>query len=713
MIFMAWFTKALRRLALGLLSVVCVFSMLTTNASAAEEVVHTDGTYIGHSGTYNNEFYIEDNGVYRIAYCFNYRFHFTAGSQYYMKIENASAASMNKYSDLENTPSLWNGKPEGEYDPLDQTMRNAVLNAVYHGYPNNGGYERSDNRGIWASSKLADWDDPWGYYAFRLATQCAIWHYTDGATLENMESNLVNVRRMSYNLKKAFETAYYALIDEDLQHPDDYSLDLFIHKNTDRSVQNLLATTQSHPMEETTTLSVEFKKYWVDGNNANNNRPSPDDFLNNYIKLMAQRFSYGAEGTMVPVDPEPVEFTIADPVTATCAVSTEGNNIYMVTFANLPKYDADHNVYEYTVKETAIPGYTASDATGNMIDGFQLTNTEENYTYLEISKFWVDNFNADAKRPDEATFTSWLHLYAQPEGGAKEEITGRYPITVTKDRDNPNEYLIKIPNLPKIQNGRTVTYTVEEVVPSDSPYRLSTGANGDLSNTYYEDVTISKTWIDGGDADHIRPTVQQFAGWITLMAHSTGSTEWQPVADAVPTVSADGNVWTISYANLPKYDENGPLYYMIEEHVPDGRHYGQILADAGGPTKPYNMINVELIEFTVDKKWIGEAKDSVTVHLLANGEAVEDYTLTAEDDWTIQLEYPKYDEEGQLVEYTIKEDPVEGYETTITGSTADGFVITNSNVPNTGDSSDLVKLTALMSLCALGAWLCFDAKRKH
>ena len=40
----------------------------------------------------------------------------------------------------------------------------------------------------------------------------------------------------------------------------------------------------------------------------------------------------------------------------------------------------------------------------------------------------------------------------------------------------------------------------------------------------------------------------------------------------------------------------------------------------------------------------------------------------------------RYDFDGSVTEYTVEEEPIDGYETTITGSAEDGFTITNTEV---------------------------------
>ncbi|MGZ7153733.1 Cna B-type domain-containing protein, partial [Streptococcus pyogenes] len=56
---------------------------------------------------------------------------------------------------------------------------------------------------------------------------------------------------------------------------------------------------------------------------------------------------------------------------------------------------------------------------------------------------------------------------------------------------------------------------------------------------------------------------------------------------------------------------------------------------------------------------------SIRVNLLANGEIVQTKTVTATDDWKYNFtDLPEF-ESGQKIDYTITEDPVPSYETTV------------------------------------------------
>src|SRR5699024_5655665 len=85
------------------------------------------------------------------------------------------------------------------------------------------------------------------------------------------------------------------------------------------------------------------------------------------------------------------------------------------------------------------------------------------------------------------------------------------------------------------------------------------------------------------------------------------------------------------------------------------------------------------------KTWVDEDSrnrpDSITIKLYANGEEIDEIEVTEEDGWTYQFtELQAFDDQGQAIEYTIDEVPVEGYETTV-----NGYDVTNTFDP--GDPS--------------------------
>ena len=96
--------------------------------------------------------------------------------------------------------------------------------------------------------------------------------------------------------------------------------------------------------------------------------------------------------------------------------------------------------------------------------------------------------------------------------------------------------------------------------------------------------------------------------------------------------------------------------------------------------------------------------DSITVRLLSNGKEVASKKVTKADKWTCTFENLP---DG---EYTVKEDAVDGYRASVSGSSKEGFTVTNtltnqpepSKVPTTGDGADLPLWFGLLFLGIIG-----------
>src|SRR5699024_9065536 len=68
---------------------------------------------------------------------------------------------------------------------------------------------------------------------------------------------------------------------------------------------------------------------------------------------------------------------------------------------------------------------------------------------------------------------------------------------------------------------------------------------------------------------------------------------------------------------------------------------------------------------------------------LADGEETgQGAELNTDNNWQVDFTDLDINKAGQAIAYTVEEVAVEGYETTISGTAADGFVITNSYEPD-------------------------------
>ncbi len=89
------------------------------------------------------------------------------------------------------------------------------------------------------------------------------------------------------------------------------------------------------------------------------------------------------------------------------------------------------------------------------------------------------------------------------------------------------------------------------------------------------------------------------------------------------------------------------------------------------------MVDVKVAVVWDDKNDEDEIRPkSVTVELKDGEEVIETVELSEENNWTHTFNVPKYNTESEI-EYTVSQNEVEFYTTTVDGSIEEGFVITN------------------------------------
>ncbi|MFS0612905.1 Cna B-type domain-containing protein [Lederbergia ruris] len=387
---------------------------------------------------------------------------------------------------------------------------------------------------------------------------------------------------------------------------------------------------------EQTSMSVH--KAWNDGNNQDGVRPD---------HVTVQLFADG------------------EPVKKPVRLSAE--NDWAHSWTELNVYQNGGQQIEYTVKEISVPkGYeepTIQEANGNVL----ITNNRTPDTVeIPVTKVWDDAEDQDGVRPDSVTVNVLNDL---------SEIVG------TAELNEENDWAHTFKDLPKNRNGEEIRYRVtEDNVPAYST-ELETSDKGNVTiiNAYTPEqtsVTVSKGWNDNDNQDGIRPEqvkVQLYAGV-------------DKIGDPV-TLSAK-NDWMHTWSELDAYQNGGEeINYTVKEvSVPKGYEVSINDADHGNIILT-NHHTPEQTSINVTKKWAdadnqdGIRPDSITVNLLANGEEIDSIELDKSNNW--QADFTELDKfkNGELIDYTVEEVAVDGYETETTGNADDGYVITNNHEP--------------------------------
>lgn len=270
-----------------------------------------------------------------------------------------------------------------------------------------------------------------------------------------------------------------------------------------------------------------------------------------------------------------------------------------------------------------------------------LNVTNNEYTNVTVSKTWVDGNNADSDRPSNIT----VKLLQDSS------LYDTVMIKATEGWTYTFENLLKYDN-----DGNEHAYTIEEVALEGYGVR-QTGYN--ITNTLLTEVSGVKTWVDSEDEDGVRPD----SITVNLIQNDTQY--------ATKTVTKNDN-WMYTFEDLPKYNTDGNMYiYSIEELE---------LKNYETEIDGYNITNTLIIAVSGIKTWVDDDNKkasrptSITVNLLRDGVQMDSRIVSAADDWKYSfVELPKYDTDGRKYVYTIEEESVNGYKTTI-----DGYNITNT-----------------------------------
>lgn len=396
------------------------------------------------------------------------------------------------------------------------------------------------------------------------------------------------------------------------------------------------------------TIDIPVVKFWDDKDNQAGLRPQEVE-----VQLVANdKDVEGQKRTLRPV------------------------NNWKDEFKNVPKFDTNGDPFNYTVRELNPPADYGVTVTGDASLGFSVTNSHvPEVVRLPVKKKWLGP-GADSVK---------VQLLGRLDDAEPYEDVPGAILTLTKDEGWQGSF----ENLPKLKEGKLVSYAVKELDVDTSKYQVEIDNKGactvyrateecgsTITNRNIEKVDISgvKTWNDDGDRDGKRP------GEITVRLKANGGEQ------ASQKVTAANN-WAYSFTDLPKYDNDGnPIGYSVTEDAV-GEYATKIDAD-GTITNSYTPGKTSV---SVSKVWDdadnqdGVRPDSVKVQLKAYGEAVgEPVVLNADNKWTHTWTdlFINDNKDKKKIEYTVEEvDVPQGYEVKVEGDAQKGYTVTNTHVP--------------------------------
>src|SRR5699024_5849817 len=202
------------------------------------------------------------------------------------------------------------------------------------------------------------------------------------------------------------------------------------------------------------------------------------------------------------------------------SIKLSAENNWEGKFENLFKYDQETGAEaKYTVQEAAIDGYD-SQVTGNINEGFTVTNTRTGKVSIGVTKEWV------GKNSDEAKVTLLKNA---------EELE-----TITLNKGNNWQHTFE--NLDKYDsNGEEINYNIKEIDVDKTKYETTTIEDGysfKIINKNIEKISVpvKKEW-KGSIGEEV--TINLLKG--------------EEIVDSIK-LSAENN-WEGKFENLFKYDQ--------------------------------------------------------------------------------------------------------------------------------------------------------------
>ena len=261
-----------------------------------------------------------------------------------------------------------------------------------------------------------------------------------------------------------------------------------------------------------------------------------------------------------------------------------------------------------------------------------------------------------------------------------QDVTSQYNIDINSSN---SAYTVKLGN---ISEGYAIVYRVKsnhpllngELVENDVSYKSNKKViNSSINRVLYQEAN--------GKAN----------GYNYSLTINKEDESGAPLANAVFSVirkSTNGVVGTITTGPDGKGTIYGLLkddYIIRETSAPSGYTLAKdvtVSADSFDSKGATATITDKKAVTTVSgtKTWKdnddqdGKRPDSIKVNLLANGKVVQSKTVKASDNWKYSFTNLPEFENGKKITYTVTEDAVAGYT-----STVDGYNVTNNHTPAT------------------------------
>ena len=227
---------------------------------------------------------------------------------------------------------------------------------------------------------------------------------------------------------------------------------------------------------------------------------------------------------------------------------------------------------------------------------------------------------------------------------------------------------------------KTVTATVTVVDKGKGALEATVSYDDEkaFENTYTPaktQVPVKKVWDDKNNQDGKRPSS------VTVKLLADG----QDTGKSLELNAA--NNWAGSFTNLDADKGGTPIKYTVVEVTVTG-YTSDVTGDAASGFTITNSYSPETVDVKATKNWDdannqdGKRPTKITINLLADGQKVDSKEVQAAADGTWTVEFTKLAKykAGKEIKYTVTEEAVAEYESTITD-----FTITNKYAPKAID----------------------------
>ena len=258
------------------------------------------------------------------------------------------------------------------------------------------------------------------------------------------------------------------------------------------------------------------------------------------------------------------------------------------------------------------------------------------------------------------------------------------PISYDESQVGTHKYTIS--EVAGSEAGITYDKTVQEVevtVEKVSATELKATASKEAKDLVFTNkytpaktsVSVTKKWDDKDNQDGKRPSS------VTVKLLADG----QDTGKTLELNAANG--WAGSFADLDADKGGTPIQYTVVEVTVPG-YTSKVTGDAASGFTITNSYSPETVDVKATKNWDdannqdGKRPTKITINLLADGQKVasKEVQAAADGTWTATFEKLAKYKDGKEIKYTVTEEAVAEYESTITD-----FTITNKYAPKAID----------------------------